>query len=453
MVRRLVLFCFVALGAACATARTSPPEQSSSSSIHFIENDFGAALALARQSSRPLFIDVWTTWCHTCQSMRAYVFPDRALERVASQFVWLSVDAESERNTAFLDAFPVSAYPTLFVLDPRTQQATRRWLGSVTAPELAARLSDVAEAWTPGNGTSEAERALARGDAASAAGKSARGDYERALSASPPSSLIHAQAVEALLNELSDNKQYLPCVRLAQKELPKTPPGTSLANVAAAGLSCALELPKADPERARAVEDTVKRVAELASDPRVVMLADDRSSLYETLVDARDAEGDGKGATDAARAWASFLEVETEKATTPAARAVFDPHRLLAYMRLGEVQKAVPMLEASERALPNDYNPPARLATAYLKLGKPKEALQEAQRAESLAYGPRTVRILLTKADAQAALGDATGVEASLAKADRIAGTALGHQHHQLQEAVSTKRKAYQKAGLLSGER
>jgi tetratricopeptide (TPR) repeat protein len=148
---------------------------------------------------------------------------------------------------------------------------------------------------------------------------------------------------------------------------------------------------------------------------------------------------------EAARAWARFLEAEATKASSPAARAVFDPHRLLAYIQLGEVEKAVPMLELSEREFPNDYNPPARLATAYLKLGKPHEALKEAERAETLAYGPRTVRILLTKADAQTALGDAKGAEASLGKAEHIASTAMGHEHRQMLEAISAKRREFKR--------
>ena len=60
-------------------------------------------------------------------------------------------------------------------------------------------------------------------------------------------------------------------------------PGTSLATLVATGLSCALELAEtrcaADGHARSALEN---RVAALARDPSVVLMADDRSSLFET---------------------------------------------------------------------------------------------------------------------------------------------------------------------------
>jgi hypothetical protein len=57
------------------------------------------------------------------------------------------------------------------------------------------------------------------------------------------------------------------------------------------------------------------------------------------------------------------------------------------------------MLEQSERDFPDDYNPPARLARVYLGLGRLDDALAAVRRAESKAYGPRTLRVLSTEAD------------------------------------------------------
>ena len=98
--------------------------------------------------------------------------------------------------------------------------------------------------------------------------------------------------------------------------------------------------------------------------------ADDRSSAYGILLSVEQERGDSLAARRTAQAWASFLEAQAARAATPEERTVFDSHRLTAYLELGEPERALPMLLASERDFPSDYNPPARLAIAYRELAK-----------------------------------------------------------------------------------
>src|SRR5438128_10809449 len=116
-------------------------------------------------------------------------------------------------------------------------------------------------------------------------------------------------------------------------------------------------------------------------DHRVAMAADDRSGVYIALLDARKDARDSLGAHRVASAWASFLEGEAARARTADARAVFDSHRLAAYLELGQPQRAIPMLEASERDLPDDYNPPARLANAFRAMRRWRDGLAASDRA------------------------------------------------------------------------
>ena len=117
----------------------------------------------------------------------------------------------------------------------------------------------------------------------------------------------------------------------------------------------------------------------------MVAAADDRSGLYVVLVDARKDAKDEAGARKTAGEWALFLDGEAARAKTPEARAVFDSHRLGAYIEMGEPQRAIPMLEASERDFPRDYNPPARLSAAYKAMKRWDEALAANDRALALA--------------------------------------------------------------------
>ncbi len=439
--RRLSGSLLVAVLAGCAA---SPKPLPQSAGPQFVENDYPAALAAARAGNKLLFIDFWAPWCHSCVSMRAYVFSDPALAKVQNHFVWLSVDTENPVNSAVLGHFPVDVWPTLLVVEPSTQTPVRRWLGSATANELVARLDAVDKSRKPGS-ADVAQRELAEGAALVAAGKRAEAAvaYRSAATATAAGTAEHAQAVELLVLQLSLTRQAADCARTARNELPNLAPGTSLANVAGTGLECALQLPEADSERLAAAPVLEARVVELCRDTAVPMLADDRSGLFQTLVEARRERGDAAGALTAAAEWAKYLEGEAARAQTADARAVFDSHRLAAYLALGQPERAVPMLEQSRKDFPRDYNPSARLAVAYLAMHQPAQALGFANQAEALVYGPRTLRVLLTKAEAQAALGDRTGAKTTLARADELVASLPDAQRGPwMASAIDSKRKA-----------
>ena len=84
-------------------------------------------------------------------------------------------------------------------------------------------------------------------------------------------------------------------------------------------------------------------------------------------------------------------------------RDVFDAHRTEAYLALGQPERAIPVLKASAAAFPRDYNPPARLARAYLAANRLPEARAEIDRALRLVYGPRRKRLESLERDITAA--------------------------------------------------
>jgi tetratricopeptide (TPR) repeat protein len=69
-------------------------------------------------------------------------------------------------------------------------------------------------------------------------------------------------------------------------------------------------------------------------------------------------------------------------------------------------------LQQSERELPLDYNPPARLAVILRELGRLDEALAAADRALGrCTAGPRKLRLYDTKASIFRKRGDARGAQ------------------------------------------
>ena len=175
------------------------------------------------------------------------------------------------------------------------------------------------------------------------------------------------------------------------------------------------------PEDRATLDALEKDARETLADKSIPLAADDISGLYETLTDARVALKDEAGARKLREERAAFLEQQAKKAKTPEQRAVFDSHRMSVYMDLKEPERAIPMLDQSERDLPNDYNPPARLGAIYRTMGKYEEALAAYDRALPKAYGPRKIGILRGKADTYALKGDKESAKRTIQEAIRYA--------------------------------
>jgi len=351
--------------------------------------------------------------------MRAFVFTDAALERYAGRFVWLAIDTENSKNSAFMQKYPVPALPTLYVIDPKRETPIFHYAGGATVPQLMKLLNDAeriyqAKAQTP------ADKLLA--SAEKLAGQGLRDEsikvYEQALAKAPKNWAPFGRTAETYLLDLMMKRDNEPCAEQARTfyaRLQGTPSG---ANVAALGASCAASLVAAkNPKGPELLDFLEKATRDSLSDPKIVMSGDDRSGMYETLLDVRDALKDEAGGEKVKQEWIAFLEQAAADAKTPEQRAVYDSHRLNLYLMMKTPEKAIPMLEQSEKDFPQDYNPPARLAAAYKAMGKNDEALAAIDRALAKSYGPRKIGQYRTRADILIAKGDKEGARQTLATA------------------------------------
>ncbi len=371
--------------------------------------------------------------------MRAFVFTDPALARHAGQFVWLSIDTEKPGNAPFLTKFPVEAWPSFFVLDARTGKAALRWVGGATVPQLEKMLDDGRRA--VGGRERGIEEILARADALYGEGKNAEAarEYREALARAPEGWPPYGRAVESLLFALHRVHDDAGCAQTAREAYPKLKKTSSAANVASSGLDSALALKPDDPKRADLVAALAADSRDVLSAPPPDIAADDLSSVYDSLASEREAAGDEEGKRKVLSERAAFLEGEASRAKSPDARAVFDSHRLSTYLDLGEPERAIPMLEASERDLPNDYNPPARLALAYKAMKRYDDALAASDRALARAYGPRKIGILQTRADIYTARGDAAAARRTMEETVRYAESLPAGQR--AEKTIATLRK------------
>ena len=97
------------VASACAKAEVKGP-------LTWIEDDYPAALACAREKKLPLVLDLWAPWCHTCLSMQTTVFTDPAFAADASKFVFAAIDTDREGNAEAVGKFAPSAWPTFYVI-------------------------------------------------------------------------------------------------------------------------------------------------------------------------------------------------------------------------------------------------------------------------------------------------------------------------------------------------
>jgi tetratricopeptide (TPR) repeat protein len=375
--------------------------------------------------------------------MKAYVFTDAGLERYAGRFVWLSINTEDAKNAAFLKRYPIPALPTMLVLDPKRDTVTLRYVGGATVPQLEKLLTD-AEKTYRAEAMSTADTLLAKADRLATEGKQADAAkaYEAAIAAAPKSWKKLGRTAESLLFALSMSGEQERCATRALALYPRVKGSASAANVSSVGLSCAIALDKAHAKRAEWMGKLETATREVFDNRRIVMSDDDRSGLYIALIDARDAAGDDEEAVRLEQEWSAFLEDAAARAKTPEQRTVYDSHRLTAYLDLGTPEKAVPMLEQSERDFPDDYNPPARLALAYKAMNQYDEALAASDRALARVYGPRKIAVLSVRADIYAAKGDTKAAKETVAQAIEVAKALPEGQRSERRIATLEKRLA-----------
>jgi hypothetical protein len=371
--------------------------------------------------------------------MRAFVFTNPTLRRHAGQFVWLSINTEKAENVPALAKYPVKVWPTFFVVDPKTETVSMRWVGGATAGQLT-KLFD--EGSTIGARKRGIEEALVRADRLFGAGQYAEAarEYAEVVKRASPTWGPYRRTAESLLMALDQSDQKLACADWASDLFPKVAETSSSANVAAVGLDCALAIPETNLARPNLVAALALHAREVLEHPPAGIAADDLSSLYDTLASERRKAKDEEGRKRVAADWAAFLERQASLARTPEERAVFDSHRLSAYIALEEAERAIPMLEASERDLPGDYNPPARLAVAYRELKRYDEALAASSRALSKAYGPRKLGILQNRAEILARMGNTPAARETLEEAIRTAESLPVPQRSQSTLAALKKR-------------
>lgn len=90
-----------------------------SQGIEFEHGTWAEVLTKAKQLNKPIFIDVYTSWCGPCKMMSKDIFPLEEVGKVYNEkFVCYKIDAEKGEGVELAKKYEVTAYPTLLFVKP-----------------------------------------------------------------------------------------------------------------------------------------------------------------------------------------------------------------------------------------------------------------------------------------------------------------------------------------------
>ena len=88
-----------------------------SQGIKFEQGKWNEILELANKSNKPVFVDIYTSWCGPCKKMSTEVFPLESVGKIYNaNYVCYQIDAEKGEGLEIAKKYLVTAYPTyLFI--------------------------------------------------------------------------------------------------------------------------------------------------------------------------------------------------------------------------------------------------------------------------------------------------------------------------------------------------
>ncbi len=93
--------------------------------IDFYKGSWKQALAESKRTGKPVFVDVYATWCGPCKKLKASFRDKQVGEYYNRNFINVRVDGETSDGAELMHRYGVRSYPTLLILDGNGRQLAR----------------------------------------------------------------------------------------------------------------------------------------------------------------------------------------------------------------------------------------------------------------------------------------------------------------------------------------
>ena len=94
--------------------------------IQFFDGNFHQALLKSQELKKPIFLDVYATWCGPCKQLKKTTFKDEEVGNYFNaNFINIAIDGETSEGQELIRKYHIRSYPSLLIIDGHGEVKTR----------------------------------------------------------------------------------------------------------------------------------------------------------------------------------------------------------------------------------------------------------------------------------------------------------------------------------------